>query len=427
MAECNASSQQLPFPWSADVLVADPGHLTTGANIWLRVVLVFAMAMPMLVLYASSTLGAFIVRDLHLEVKLLGYLVMSSFGIAAVLSPWAGPLVSRIGPRSALRILFFAVALAFAMIATVDGYYSLVAAAAICGIAQALANPVTNLLIAQQVPPEKKAAVAGLKQSGVQLAALFAGLVLPAVATQHGWHSAFGMVVPLALLFAIAAPYVALTPGKPSMASKAFAIALPNTLLLRLMGIQFCVGIALSAFVTFLPAFAVRQGMPLTIAGSLIAIFGVMGMFSRIALTPLGAKMKEESLLLLSLIAVAACAIGVTMQASPQSHWCLWIGAVGVGLTAVGTNAIAMSMLIRDARFGLVTTASGFVSLAFFGGFSLGPPLYGMFLDSGSFEAGWSFLIGVLLCGCLMALMLTNACQRVPQGLASTGRTNTIK
>ncbi|WP_081355758.1 MFS transporter [Nitrosospira multiformis] len=390
------------------------------AAIWFRIVLVFAMALPMLVLYAISTLGPFLVRDLRFEAELLGYLVMSAFGIAAILSLWAGAFVDRIGTRQALAVLFFAVALAFALIATVEDYYSLVAAAAICGVAQALANPVTNLLIAQHVSPEKKATVVGLKQSGVQLAALFAGLVLPAIATQYGWHAAFGIVVPVAILFGIMTPFIA--SRKPWGTRKAFRVPPPNVLLLRLMAIQFCVGIALSAFVTFLPTFAVRQGMPLSTAGSLIAVFGVMGILSRITLTPLGARMRDESLLLIVLIAIAACALAVTMRANVDSHWYLWAGAVGMGLTAVGTNAIAMSMLIRDTAFGPVATASGFVSVAFFGGFASGPPLYGGFSNYfGNSRSSWGLLIGVLLCGCLMALGLASARRRKAPTSAPAG------
>ncbi len=91
----------------------------------------------------------------------------------------------------------------------------------------------------------------------------------------------------------------------------------------------------------------------------------------------MGAKLKDESLLLLVLIAIAACSVAVTMLADSESHWRLWAGAAGIGFTAVGTNAIAMSMLIRDSAFGPVTIASGFVSFAFFGGFALGPPFFG--------------------------------------------------
>lgn len=376
-------------------------------DIAFRIILVFAMALPMLVLYAVSTLGPFLGRDLRFEPALLGYLVMSSFGLAAILSLWAGAVVDRMGSRYALMVLFSAIALAFTLMATVKDFYGLVAATAICGIAQALANPVTNLLIAQQIAPKKKAKVVGLKQSGVQVAALFAGLILPAVAFQYGWRVALGMIAPVALLFAISTPLF--TSRKHGGTDKGLMFSLPNSLLLRLMGIQFCVGISLSAFVTFLPSFAIRQGMPLSLAGTLIAVFGAMGIISRIVLTPIGAKLKDESLLLLILIAIAACTIALTMQASPESHWRLWAGAIGMGLTAVGTNAIAMSMLIRDPAFGPVAAASGFVSVAFFGGFALGPPLYGALSSYSEGLLGWSTLIGVLLCACAMSLALASA------------------
>ena len=92
------------------------------ATIWLRVVLVFAMTLPMLVLYATSTLGPLLGRDLNFEPVLLGYLVMSSFGVAAVLSLWAGAFVDRIGSRYALIALFSTVASAFTLIAAIENY-----------------------------------------------------------------------------------------------------------------------------------------------------------------------------------------------------------------------------------------------------------------------------------------------------------------
>lgn len=383
-------------------------HYYTGFRaFWFRVVLVFAMTLPMLVLYAISTLGLLLSQDLGFKAELLGYLIMSSFGLASLLSLWAGAVVDKFGSRYSLMMLFMVIAVAFSLIISVQDFYGLLAAAAVCGIAQALANPVTNLLIAEQVPPKKKAGVVGLKQSGVQLAALFAGLVLPSIAFAYGWRLAFGMIIPLALLFAISTLLV--TPKKHQSKGRGFKITAPNGLLVRLMSIQFCVGISLSAFVTFLPTFATQQSMPLPLAGSLIAVFGVMGIVSRIVLTPLGSKLKDESYLLLILIAITAVAMACTMQATPTSHWQLWAGAIGVGLTAVGTNAIAMSMLIRDAKFGVVTKTSGFVSVAFFGGFALGPPLYGNLVEYSGLLVSWSTLISVLIVGCFMALGLASA------------------
>ena len=385
------------------------GESFAVAGLWFRIVLVLAMALPMLVLYAVSTLGLILSHDLGFPPTWLGFLVMSSFGLASLLSPWAGAFVDRFGSRVGLMLLFAVIAGAFALMVSVEHFYGLAAASALCGIAQALANPVTNLLIAERVAPAGRARVVGLKQSGVQFAALFAGLVLPSFALTYGWRWALAPVIPVALLLFATTPLI--TPKTHQDAGRGFALAAPNGLLLHLMSIQFCVGVSLSSFVTFLPTFASHQGLSPALAGSLIAVFGVMGIFSRIVLTPFGAKLNDESYLLLALLTVAALALAVTMQAAPDSQWHLWVGAVGVGLTAVGTNAIAMSMLIRDARFGRVAVASGFVSVAFFGGFSLGPPLYGH-LAANSSVLGWSFLIGVLLLGGVMAMRLAGARQK---------------
>ncbi len=372
----------------------------------LQMVLVFAMTLPMLILYTISTLGPLLSRDLGFEPVAIGYLVMSSFGLAAVLSLRAGAIVDYIGARTALIVLFCAVAVTFALISMTNAFFSLIMATAICGIAQALSNPVTNLLIAQQIQPEQRARVVGLKQSGVQLAALLAGLVLPAVAFQYGWRIAFGAIVPAAVLFGFAAWFVA--PARHVRRNRKLIFARPNMLLSRLMVIQFSVGLALSAFVTFLPTFATLQEMPLAQAGKLIAVFGITGMLSRIMLTPLGDKLSDESYLLFALITIAAGAIMLTMQAEPGHHGYLWAGAIGMGMSAVATNAIAMSMLIRDPAFGQVTEASGYVSFAFFSGFALGPPLYGqLFSQTGSVSLAWNLLICVLGVACVMALRLT--------------------
>lgn len=371
-------------------------------------VMIFAMALPMLVLYAFSTLGPLLSEDLRFDIPMLGYLVMSSFGVAAILSLWSGVAVDFFGTRNMLLALFAAVAVAFTIIASAQSFYGLIVAAAICGVAQALANPVTNLLISQQVTQSKKAKVVGIKQSGVQLAALFAGLLLPGIALLYGWREAFGTIVVVAILFCFVT--FSVTPKEHTRIDRGLWYALPNTLLRWLMCIQFCMGISLSAFVTFLPAFAIQQGMTLSKADTLIAVFGVMGMLSRIVLTPVGARLKDESHLLFTLAAIAVCAIAFTMLANSNSHQWLWLGAACMGLSAVGTNAIAMSMVIRDPAFGPVTTASGLVSVAFFGGFAMGPPLYALLVDySESFLPGWKMLISILIFACILTLLLATA------------------
>ena len=238
------------------------------------------------------------------------------------------------------------------------------------------------MIIAQQVPAQKKAFVVGLKQSGVQMGALFAGFALPGMATAFGWRAALGTLVPVAILLGAAA--VSVTPPHQSVRNRAFRLPRPNGLLQLLMSVQLCAGTVLSAFVTFLPVFATTQGVSAPEAGGMVALFGAMGIVSRVLLTPLGAKLHDESWLLFALLALTAVALGVTMQADSASHWRLWMGAAGLGLTAVATNAIAMGMLLRDGAFGTATSSSGLLSTAFFGGFALGAPAFGAIFELGA-------------------------------------------
>ena len=186
----------------------------------------------------------------------------------------------------------------------------MVLALTVCGIAQALANPVTNLLIAERVEPAFKAAVVGLKQSGVQVSALFAGALLPGLALGFGWRGALACLLLPALLLAVLGPRVA--PAASARKPLSLRVARPTARLAVLMSIQLCVGVVLSSFVTFLGVFAAGQGMSATAIGGLIAGFGVMGIVARTLLTPLGARMADESWLLLVLLLLASVALVAT-------------------------------------------------------------------------------------------------------------------
>lgn len=380
--------------------------LSVGSAAFLRLLLISAMALPMLVFYAVGALGPFLIADRQVSPSALGYLTLSAFGFAALLSLWAGALVNYLGSRHALTLLFVTSACAYGLMAVLPGFAGLLLGLAVCGIAQALANPATNLLIIERVEAQHKAAVVGLKQAGVQLSALVAGLLLPGVAQWLGWRMALLLMVPLALLLALSVPWVATrtVAKRPAMS---FALQRPNRLLSLLMAVQLCAGIALSSFVTFLGVFSTQQGMSPVLAGGLLAVFGITGILARIFLTPLGARMADESLLLQVLLSLAALAVWMTASANERQLWPLWLGSVGMGATAVATNAIAMSMLLRDPAFGAPAVAAGMLGVGFFSGFALGPPLFGAIIHAGmGFDRAWNGLVAILLLGSLMCWVL---------------------
>ena len=71
-------------------------------DLGLGLVLMLAMCLPMLILYALASLGPFLIRDWHIDAEWLGYATLGCFTLAALLSPFAGYLVERLGTRLAL-------------------------------------------------------------------------------------------------------------------------------------------------------------------------------------------------------------------------------------------------------------------------------------------------------------------------------------
>lgn len=376
--------------------------------------LTLAMALPMLVLYAIGALGPQLVTDLGVDRTELGALPASGFAVAAVLSLWSGRIVDRVGTRGAGTALFAVVAVSFAMMALAGGLRLLVVAVAACGIAQALANPVTNRIIADRVPAQARGAVVGIKQSGVQLAALVAGVGLPPVAAVWGWQAALACVPPVALACLIATlrlPHAAPeTARRPGMGGGRLLSGAPGRALGTLLALQLCLGAGLAAVTTFVPLYAHQDLGASEFHGALVlAGFGVSGVVSRVLWTSVAGRRDDPLGLQLMLALLAAIAAGVLWLSSvvPAGGLALvWAGTIGVGATAVAANAVSMLSVITDRRFGPVGHASALASSGFFAGFVVSPPLAGLLADTAGFGATWALVIGAFLLatGCAAGL-----------------------
>lgn len=375
----------------------------------LTTLLVFAMGMPMMIFYAIGILGPYLINDLKISYQQLGWLTASTFGLAAFLSPWAGALVQQVGTRNSLIGIFLLVGLSFSLTAVLPGFTGLVAALLFCGIAQAIANPATNQAIAESIPASRKSVIVGLKQSGVQASALMAGLLLPSMTSALSWRGSLAIWAPYSLLMALLVTQW--VPAKPihTRSNYSFQVCTPNIRLTILTSIQFCTGLVLSSFITFFGLYANQLGASATQIGTMVSSFGLMGILSRVVLTPIGNKLKDETVLLGSLFLLAGLALLIMRQANEQRHWPLWVGVLGMGLTLVATNAIAMSMLLRDREFGTAAESAGILSAGFFLGFAISPPTFGCLLaNTDGFEVTLLGLISILALGGSLCLLLVS-------------------
>ncbi|MEU8548986.1 MFS transporter [Streptomyces roseoverticillatus] len=355
----------------------------------LTALLTCAMAFSMLQLFLLGALGPRLMEELDISPTVLGLTTTVGFGTAAALSPIGGRMVDRIGPRRSLVLLLVVSALALVLIGAAPGTALLLGAVALGGIPQALANPATNKAILVAVPPARRGAVTGLKQSGVQLGAFAAGLPLAALATGGlGWRGAVWTASGAALLAGVWALRVLPADQPAASAAPARASFVPRGMVAWLAGFSLFLGAGIASVNTYLALYGVqRLGMGPTVAGGLVAILGVAGILGRVGWSKAARPGRAEWLP--GLLACGAVGAAVLLAGGLLAGPLVWLGAVAVGVSAVSGNAVSMVLVMQRAAPGRAGQDSALVAAGFFAGFALGPPLFGLLAQSGRYGAGW--------------------------------------
>lgn len=382
-----------------------------GSSAGLISLLTLSMTMSMLVLFAISSLAPFILDDLNITRSQVGLLITGAFGVAALLSLYAGVAVDAVGSRSALLWLFGLLAVAFTMAAAAPSYGVLLAAVVVAGFSQALANPASNKVVAELVPQRKRGMMVGVKQSGVQLGALLAGLALPPVAAVYGWRWAILCLVPLCLLCLLAVLRVLPADTRPRRTQDFRLPPGPNKPLRWLIAYSLFIGCGMAATNTYLPLYA-HEALDLeeAVAGLSVAVLGVSGVLARIGWTSLADRLSGVSWPMAAMACSATVSVLFLAQAELTEVALLWIAVIGVGASAVAANAISMLAVVRDRSLGATGNASALVSLGFFAGFALSPPVFGVLIETtGGYLPGWLLVAAQFGTATLCALGLRRA------------------
>ncbi|MER5965291.1 MFS transporter [Streptomyces sp. NPDC002057] len=364
---------------------ADAGH---GAPRGLTALLTTAMAFSMMQLFLIGALGPRLVDRLGIPETVLGLTTTVGFGTAAVLSPVGGRIVDRIGPRRALVALLAVSAVALALIGAAPGTALLLAAVALGGLPQALANPATNKAILAAVPAPRRGAVTGAKQSGVQLGAFVAGLPLATAAGLLGWRGAVWVAAGAALLAAGWAWRVLPADAPPKGGASVRAPSRPDASVPWLAAFSLFLGAGIASVNTYLALFgAQRLGMGPAVAGALVAVLGVAGIAGRVgwsrAATPGRAPWFP------GLLAGGAVGAALLLSLTVHVEALVWVAAVAVGVFAVSGNAVSMVLVMQRSAPGRAGQDSALVAAGFFAGFALGPTLFGVLAERGRYGQGW--------------------------------------
>jgi len=309
----------------------------------------------------------------------VGYLASANIVGALFVLFTCTPLLMRIG---GLRLLQFTLLIGAAgiMLLYVPSLALALFACALMGFSNGIANPAGSEALQRFTPDARRNVVFSIKQAGIPLGGVIAGLAVPLLVEAFGWRTALAIAA-----VAIAAVTLAMWPfqrriDEPRRDAAAFrpmslaGLASPLRSLKRGPGIWRIVlaGTALSvaqaSWFTFVVAYAV-VGLKhsLTVAGLVFAVMQATSVMGRIVVGWLADRTGSGAMTLAVGAVASACATILLGFTGP--HWPLWalmtLAAVA-GVAVSGWNGVQVAEVARRSPRELVgETASGNVILVF--------------------------------------------------------------
>lgn len=403
----------------------------------LLTVLLGAVGAGPLMLYGLSAVSDSVIVDLGISEAQFGLLATACFACAAIGNATLGRVADRHSDSSLMTVVFVLAAAALMLVAIPAGFWMLLIAAGISGIAQSFPNGVTNRILLERVPTSKRIGWVGIKQSGVQVSQLTASLAFPLLATAAGWRGAALLIalVPL-LLMVLSWRSLRVAPLLRDAASRsvdtteateaetataevvdAAPISSPRYpgMVWALAAFGLLNGVGVQATNVYMPLFSVRElGFPLVLGGLTAAVAGAIGVAARVGWARQMARGASgpRVLLLLALVAVVGAAMFYGAGVSGWA-WMLWVAAALHGTSALGVSVVLMSALMSSIPSASMASASGMVSAGMFAGFALGPVGMGLLVSSpGGFSLGWAVVGLIYLLCALLAVLLIHAARR---------------
>jgi len=336
--------------------------------------------------FLTGALAVQLRADLHFDEGDLGLTVAAFFGTAAACSTLGGRVAERLGPSLATRCSALLSAITLALVAlAARSFPSLLACLVVGGAGNALAQPATNLLVAQRVLPERLGTAFGIKQSAIPIATLLGGLAVPTVALTVGWRWAYAGGALVAAILAWRDPGtvhgIEVRRGARRTADDA------PLGVLALLGTGAALGAAAAGTLgSFLVSSTVDAGVSESSAGLLAFGCSAAGIATRLTLGWRADRQTGDQLrVIVALLGTGALAYVALAAGEP------WLAVVGglSGYCLAWSWPGLVNLTVVRANPGAPGAATGITQTGTYAGAVLGPLLFGITVEATSYGAAW--------------------------------------
>jgi ACS family hexuronate transporter-like MFS transporter len=363
---------------------------------------------------AFSYLTSFIQADLHLSNFKIGN-IASAFSFAwAIAGLCVGSLVDRFGRR---KLMLVAATVAFSMASVLSGYASgfawLLAARLLMGVAEGGIMPITQTLIAAEVPHERRGLAQGITQNfGANLLANTLGpLIIVWMAIRFGWRNAFflaalpGIVMALLIGVLVREPEV-LAPAS-AFERGGFAAAIADRSMLLCIAISTLLVAYLMVLFTFTPLYLVQvRGFDQRHMSWIMSSFGVASMAVAFLVPGSSDRFGRKPVIFAASLLGLVLPLGLLFIGGTQPVPLMACIAVGAALSGVFPLAMATipSEIVGPAR--TATALSLTMGVSEILGGVLAPSLAGKVADLKGLGMTLWILVGIVAAIIVLAAML---------------------
>jgi len=400
---------------------------TKGSQAGLWLILLVTIAVQALATFTTLSLAAIapdVASGLSVSPELVGFQVSLIYFGGAVMSTVAGFQLRRWGPVrvSQASLMFCAVGAALVVIPSLA---AVAAGSIVIGFGYGMTNPAASELLLRIMPAGRRNLIFSIKQTGVPISGVLAGLTAPPISQSFGWQWAPAVAaISCFMLALLIQPLRTAWDGDRDPTARfkerpfdALSIVWrsPPLRWLSVSGFFYAaVQLSLATFVVTL--LVTDAGFGLIEAGAVLALVQAAGVVGRVAWGWIADRLGHGLVVLL--IIGGACVTGALLVMAVSETWSTF--AILVLFTLFGINALGWTGVfqVEAARYapqGKLGTVIGGVTAPTYGGVIVGPAVFSLaFVAIGSYTTTFALVALFAVLGMLSVALASRAAARNP-------------
>jgi len=372
-------------------------------------------ALASMIVILPATIAPELAAAHGVDTSLIGLQVSFAYVGAMTTSILGGTVVKRFGPLrcSQMALVFAATGCALTMVPLL----SVIALGAVfIGLGYGLTNPPAAHMLMKVTAPANRNLIFSIKQTGVPLGGIAAGLVAPGIALEFGWQMALLAGAGVTAIVAIAIqPLRSAWDGDRDPDVEITASPLRDVRMiwahrgLRLISLgSFAFSATQVSLTTFVVTMLVTDiEFSLVEAGIVLAVLQVSGVSGRILWGWVADRLNDGNKVLILITLITATAAVLTGLLGPETP-SIWVYAVLAlfGFTAVGWNGVYLAEIARLAPSNLISSATGAALFVTFFGVVVGPAAFtGIYSGVGSYTTAFALFALVSFVGLVFVIL----------------------